>query len=132
MKVVLITRSTLYSIPGGDTVQVVQTARQLTELHVDTEIVLSNQEINYDNYDLLHFFNITRPADILYHSKKSKKPYVVSTILCNYSEYDKHHRKGLGILFGTWERSSFNNCIYLERAAKQYYRNTTKSGYYIA
>jgi hypothetical protein len=41
MKVVLITRSTLYSIPGGDTVQVVQTARQLTELHVDTEIVLS-------------------------------------------------------------------------------------------
>jgi glycosyltransferase involved in cell wall biosynthesis len=99
MKVAFIARSTLYSIPGGDTIQVVQTARQLAELQVDTEIVLANQEINYDNYDLLHFFNITRPADILYHSKKSKKPFVVSTILCNYSEYDKHHRKGIGVLF---------------------------------
>jgi len=49
---------------------------------------------------LLHFFNLTRPADILYHSKKAGKPFVVSTILCNYSEYDKHHRKGMGILFG--------------------------------
>ena len=99
MRVAFIARSTLYSIPGGDTVQVVQTARQLAELQIDAEIVLSNQEIIYKNYDLLHFFNITRPADILYHSKKSKKPFVVSTILCNYSEYDKYHRKGLGVLF---------------------------------
>ena len=99
MKVAFITRSTLYSVPGGDTIQIVQTACQLAQLQIDAEIVLANQEIIYDNYDLLHFFNITRPADILYHSKKSKKPFVVSTILCDYSEYDKHHRKGIGALF---------------------------------
>ncbi|WP_259068661.1 glycosyltransferase family 4 protein [Mucilaginibacter sp. X4EP1] len=100
MKVAFITRSTLYSVPGGDTVQVVQTARQLVEMGVDTDILLSNAEIRYDRYDLLHFFNLIRPADILYHSKKAKKPFVVSTILCNYSEYDKYHRKGIGALLG--------------------------------
>jgi glycosyltransferase involved in cell wall biosynthesis len=99
MRVALITRSTLYTVRGGDTVQVVQTAQQLTELGVDVTILLSNEQIDYEQYNLLHFFNITRPADILYHGKKSGKPYVVSTILCNYSEYDKHHRKGVGMLF---------------------------------
>ncbi len=99
MKVAFITRSTLYKIPGGDTVQVMQTAHQLNEMGVDAEIVLTNDVINYGKYDLLHFFNLIRPADILYHSRKAKKPFVVSTILCNYSEYDKYHRKGLGTLF---------------------------------
>src|ERR1700760_1192550 len=100
MKVAFITRSTLFAVPGGDTVQVVQTARHLEALGISTEIKLSKDEINYGEYDLLHFFNLTRPADILFHSKKANKPFVVSTILCNYSEYDKYHRKGIGTLFG--------------------------------
>jgi glycosyltransferase involved in cell wall biosynthesis len=99
MKVAFITRSTLYTVPGGDTVQVVQTARQLNDMGISVDILLSKEVIAYDKYDLLHFFNIIRPADILYHSKKAKKPFVVSTILCSYSEYDKYHRKGIGILF---------------------------------
>lgn len=99
MKVAFITRSTLYTAPGGDTIQVEQTARGLADLGVDTEILLSNQAITYRDYDLLHFFNIIRPADILYHSKKAKKPFVVSTILVNYSEYDQNYRKGIGALF---------------------------------
>ncbi|QEC80062.1 glycosyltransferase family 4 protein [Mucilaginibacter ginsenosidivorax] len=99
MKVAFVTRSTLYAVPGGDTVQVVQTARHLTFMGITTEIKLANERINYSNYDLLHFFNLTRPADILYHSRKAEKPFVISTILCNYSEYDQHYRKGLGRLF---------------------------------
>ena len=99
MNVAFITRSTLYRVPGGDTVQIVQTAKQLNTMGIDVEILLSNQQIDYKKYNLLHFFNIARPADILYHSKKAKKPFVVSTILCNYTEYDKQHRKGLGALF---------------------------------
>jgi len=99
MKVAFIARSTLYTAPGGDTVQVEQTARGLAELGVDAEIVLSNQAISYDDYDLLHFFNIIRPADILYHSKKANKPFVVSTILVNYEEYDQNHRNVPGSLF---------------------------------
>jgi glycosyltransferase involved in cell wall biosynthesis len=96
MKIALITRSTLYTVPGGDTVQIAQTARELAELGINADICLSDQSINYDEYDLLHFFNLIRPADILYHSQKAKKPFVVSTILVDYSEYDKYHRKGIG------------------------------------
>jgi glycosyltransferase involved in cell wall biosynthesis len=100
IKVAIIARATLFSVPGGDTVQAVQTARHLADMDVWADIKLSNETIDYELYDLLHFFNIIRPADILYHSLQAKKPYVVSTILVDYSEYDKHHRKGLGALFG--------------------------------
>ncbi|HEY4197714.1 MAG TPA: glycosyltransferase family 4 protein [Mucilaginibacter sp.] len=115
MKVAFITRSTLFAVPGGDTVQVVQTARHLEALGISTEIKLSKDEINYADYDLLHFFNLTRPADILYHSKKAGKPFVISTILCNYAEYDKHHRKGVGIIFSVLPPNSIE---YLKTIAR--------------
>lgn len=99
MKVAFITRSTLYTVQGGDTVQVVQTARRLNDLGVEVDIKLSKDTIDYKKYDLLHFFNIIRPADIAYHSKKANKPFVVSTILCRFSEYDKEHRTGIARLF---------------------------------
>jgi len=99
IKVAIIARSTLFTVPGGDTVQAVQTAMHLAEMEVWADIKLSSEAIDYSLYDLLHFFNIIRPADILYHSRQARKPYVVSTILVDYSEYDKHHRKGLGALF---------------------------------
>ena len=38
------------------------------------DIKLTNEKIDYSKYDLLHFFNITRPADILYHLEKSSLP----------------------------------------------------------
>src|SRR5476651_902369 len=107
MKVAIIARSTLFTVPGGDTVQAVQTAQQLCVIGVDTEIRLSNDFIDYSAYNLLHFFNITRPADMLFHIKKAKKPFVVSTILSDYSEYDKHHRRGsMGILFNNFSSDS--------------------------
>jgi glycosyltransferase involved in cell wall biosynthesis len=99
MKVAIITRSTLYTVPGGDTVQAMQTTRHLKYLGITANIKLANENIDYTEYDLLHFFNLIRPADILYHSKKAGKPYVISTILVNYSEYDKLYRKGAGAVF---------------------------------
>ena len=95
MKVAFITRSTLYSVPGGDTEQIVQTARFLKEMGIGVELFLTTERIDYSKYDLLHVFNITRPADILFHISKTTKPVVVSTILVDYTEYDMHHRKGL-------------------------------------
>ena len=99
MKVALIARKTLYTVPGGDTVQIVQTAASLAALGITADIKTADKTIAYQDYDLLHFFNITRPADILYHSQKAGKQFVVSTILCDYSEYDRQHRKGIGMLF---------------------------------
>jgi glycosyltransferase involved in cell wall biosynthesis len=95
MKIAFITRSTLYSVPGGDTEQIVQTARFLKEMGVIVELFLATDKIDYSKYDLVHVFNITRPADILFHIANTTKPVVVSTILVDYTEYDLHHRKGL-------------------------------------
>ncbi len=115
MKVAIITRSTLYNAPGGDTIQAMETARHLADMGVTAEIKLSNENIPYENYDLLHFFNLIRPADILHHSKASGKPFVVSTILVDYSEYDKHHRKGVGMVFSYFSSDSIE---YLKTMAR--------------
>ena len=71
MKVVFISRSTLHSNPGGDTIQILQTARQLQQLGIAVDVCLSNETIEYDRYDLLHFFNIIRPGDMLQHIKRA-------------------------------------------------------------
>lgn len=100
MKVLFIARSTLFSVRGGDTLQAIETVNHLRNLGIGAEIKLTHTKIDYNRYDLLHFFNITRPADILYHINRTNTPFVVSTIFVDYSEYDKYHRKGIGrILF---------------------------------
>jgi glycosyltransferase involved in cell wall biosynthesis len=99
MRIVFISRATLHSVIGGDTIQILQTAKQLRELGISVDIKLTHEKINYAAYDLLHFFNITRPADILSHTQKTDKPFVVSTILIDYSAYDNQHRKGVAGFF---------------------------------
>ncbi|HMI78775.1 MAG TPA: glycosyltransferase family 4 protein [Ferruginibacter sp.] len=100
MKLLFIVRSTLFTAKGGDTIQVEETARHLRKIGVEVDIRKTNESMSYAAYDLLHFFNIIRPADILVHIKRSKKPFVVSTILIDYSGYDKQQRHGFaGKLF---------------------------------
>ena len=94
MKVLFIVRGTLYTNTGGDTTQILQTARYLKELGVQVTIKSSKEEITYGEYDLLHLFNITRPADILKHIERSQKPFVISPIFIDYSEFDRTVRKG--------------------------------------
>lgn len=100
MKILFISRSTLFKDKGGDTVQIQNTAAYLRKKNVAVDIRLCNEKINYTSYDLIHFFNIIRPADILRHIEQSEKPYVVSTIYVDYSEYEKKARGGIsGLLF---------------------------------
>jgi glycosyltransferase involved in cell wall biosynthesis len=99
MRVAYISRATLYSSPGGDTVQLDETAQNLRDMGVRVDVYLANQEIPYEQYDLLHFFNIIRPADVIRHIRRSKKPYVVSTIFVQYDTVKEEGRKGvIGIL----------------------------------
>ncbi len=84
MRIALIARSTLHSSPGGDTKQVLETAAGLARLGVQADVYLTDKPIVYHHYDLLHFFNIIRPADILRHVGRTNKPYVVSTIFVEY------------------------------------------------
>jgi glycosyltransferase involved in cell wall biosynthesis len=95
MRIAFITRSTLYNAPGGDTVQSLQTARYLRKLGTEVDVFLTHTKIDYGKYDLLHFFGITRPSDILFHINKTEKPFAVSPIFVDYSEYDKYYRNGL-------------------------------------
>ncbi|MFV0162256.1 glycosyltransferase family 4 protein [Empedobacter falsenii] len=86
MKVLFITRATLYESPGGDTIQIVKTAEELRKLGVEIDIYLTNtKNINYHQYDIIHFFNIIRPADILHHFEYANKS-VISTIFVDYEE----------------------------------------------
>lgn len=84
MRVAHISRSTLFTSPGGDTTQLEETAENLRLRGVEVDIFLAGDEIDYSKYDLLHFFNSIRPADIIKHIRLSKKPYVVSTIFVEY------------------------------------------------
>lgn len=111
MKVAFITRSTWQTVPGGDTVQIEQTVRHLRTMGVKADILPASAKIDYASYDLLHFFNITRPADLLLHARQCKKPYVLSPVLVDYSEYDRQYRKGLsGFIFRSGS-PSFNEYI---------------------
>jgi glycosyltransferase involved in cell wall biosynthesis len=99
IKVAMIARASLFKVRGGDTVQVESTAEYLRKLGLEVGIYLTDQEINYNEYDLLHFFNIIRPADILRHVERSSKPFVISTIYLDYTDGDRYGRKGvLGFL----------------------------------
>jgi len=100
MRIAFIARSTLYKVHGGITVQVLETAKHLRELGIEVVVHLADEKIDYDEFDLLHFFDITRPANILYHTRKTRKPFVLSPVLIDYSEYDKKHRRGIsGFIF---------------------------------
>lgn len=119
MRIALIGRSTLYTIPGGDTVQISETARQLNQMGVNARVCLSYSQINEQETDLLHFFNITRPADILPHLQRIRKPYVVSPVYIDYSEYDRQHRKGLsGLLLKPFSSARIEYIKTLGRAIK--------------
>lgn len=95
LKIAFIVRSTMSTVVGGDSQQVMNTARELTKLGVQVDVISSGQKVNYSKYDLLHFFNIIRPADHLFHMENSKIPCVVSTIYLDYSEFDRNARSGL-------------------------------------
>lgn len=100
MKVAFIIRSTIYKVHGGITVQVVETAKHLKKLGVNVTVFLTHEKINYNEFDIIHLFDITRPANILYHIRKTNKPFVISPVLIDYSEYDKQHRQGIsGFIF---------------------------------
>jgi len=117
--IALIARSTLYDVPGGDTVQILQTAAHLREMNIKATVKLTHEEIDYDAYTLLHFFNITRPADILIHIQKSKTPFVVTPILVDYSEYDKYIRGGFsGFCFRFLSRDTIEYCKTVARWLK--------------
>ena len=97
MRVLFQSRSTLFSVPGGDTVQVLKTKEYLEKLGVDVDIS-TELEPNLADYDLVHLFNLIRPQDVLVqvrNAKKQGKAVALSTIYGLYTEYDRLARSGI-------------------------------------
>jgi glycosyltransferase involved in cell wall biosynthesis len=100
MKILMIVRTNLYTSPGGDTTQIDMTAKYLRLLGVSVTIALADQVEHVGTYDLLHFFNIIRPDDILPFIEDAAIPFVISTIFVDYSSYEKQNRAGIaGLMF---------------------------------
>lgn len=100
MKVLFQSRSTLFSVPGGDTVQVLKTKEYLSKLGVGVDISVG-LEPDLAGYDLVHLFNLIRPQDVLIqvrNAKKQGKRVALSTIYGLYTEYDRSARHGIARL----------------------------------
>lgn len=94
MRILYISRPTLLSVPGGDTIQMLKTKEYLEKsFEISIDIWDGNKDVEYANYDLIHFFNIIRPNNILTHINEGV-PFVLSPIYVDYSEYDQKIRGG--------------------------------------
>lgn len=129
MKVLIITRSNLYRSPGGDTIQIDMTSKYLRLAGISVDICFADSSPLYHNYDLIHFFNIIRPDDILPHIRHDI-PFVVSSIFVDYAEYEKINRKGFaGMAFNILSQGQ----IEYAKAIARHFKNgdKIKSRYYL-
>ena len=86
MKVLFVSRLTIHSILGGDSIQMENTARELSGFGTTVEFYTPKIK-DFSSFDLIHFFNITRPEVILNVLSKVDLPYVLSPIYVDYSFY---------------------------------------------
>ena len=110
MKILFVTRPTVFSGPGGDTIQLLNTKEYLEknfEILIDID---DGSETDYSKYDLIHFFNLRNPQDILkkvIDAKKAGIPLALSTIWGSYYECDQKARDGLQKLIANTFNESF-------------------------
>lgn len=100
MNILVYSRRNLYDSPGGDTVQLDQTVAELRKIGVSADIVLDGDKVDFNKYDLVHFFNIITCELILKVISKIEIPILISSIYVDYSEYELKARQGIaGFLF---------------------------------
>ena len=99
MHVVLLARKTLYTQPGGDTVQVEETAPALRSYGHEATIITADQPLPL-SATVLHGFNLGRPADLLPYFKSFKGKKILSSIYVDYSLADKQRFPRLYALVG--------------------------------
>ncbi len=92
MKVLFQIRSDYKKCIAGDSIQMLKTKEYLTKLGIDVEIS-SDYNKDLKKYDILHLFNLVRANETYqYHQNalKQNKPYVLSTIYWNMTDYIKN------------------------------------------
>ena len=99
MHIVLLARKTLYTQPGGDTVQVEETASALLRCGHEASIVLAGDALPR-KANVLHGFNLGRPADLLPYFRSFKGKKILSSIYVDYSLADQQRFSVLYSLVG--------------------------------
>jgi glycosyltransferase involved in cell wall biosynthesis len=95
MKILMLGRIDLKEKPGGDTVQVENTAKELRNLGIDVDIQ-TNLKCDMSGYDLVHIFQLDWIPEIFFFVKRAKeagKKIVFSAIHHNIDEVKKFDDK---------------------------------------
>jgi glycosyltransferase involved in cell wall biosynthesis len=92
VKILFISRPDNFSQPGGDSIHLDYTIRYLRKLGVECDI-WRGENIAVQEYDLLHFFNISRPSAILPLLKSKHPPLICSSIYIDYQKSDLYSNK---------------------------------------
>ncbi|GFO59668.1 glycosyl transferase [Geomonas silvestris] len=90
-------RTTLFSVPGGDTVQMRQTAAALERAGCHATIS-TELEPDLTGYDLVHLFNLTRPQELYLQARNARRrgrALVLSPIYVSYRDYERCARGGV-------------------------------------
>jgi len=102
VKVLFVTRPDNFTQPGGDSLHLDYTVRYLKRLGLECDI-WKGESVDLKQFDLLHFFNLSRPTAILPFLKGNHPPLVCSSIYIDYSKADldgtklrRFLQKGLG------------------------------------
>ena len=83
--------------PGGDQVQLEQTARVLRTRHGVDAVPSSALEPDLDGFDAVHVFGIVRPQEVWIQARNARrhgKPVVLSTVFCDVAEFEAADRAG--------------------------------------
>lgn len=97
MRVLMQSRVTLFTGPGGDTTQICCTAEALRKLGVHCEIS-TELEPDLSEWDIVHLFNLVRPQEVYLQARnavRQGKPVVLSTIYLSGLDFDRSARGGV-------------------------------------
>lgn len=101
MRILFLSRSTLFTQLGGDSIQVIQTAQSLRDRGHYVDIILAGDNIPNHHYDVVHFFNLGRPQDALPYLPVINCPFVISSIWVDYTHADKKRKGPIGKAFAS-------------------------------
>src|SRR5687767_11160942 len=88
MRVLMVNRPDALEKPGGDVVQMQETARELRNLGVEVELAYGPQFVDrYREFELVHLFNLQTPGFTVGEACKATeagKPIAVSTVYWDF------------------------------------------------
>ena len=111
MRVLMQPRPGIFSVPGGDTVQLEQTKQVLDDLGIQVNVSCELAP-DLSGYDIIHLFNTTQYSIFwtyahFQNAKQAGKPIVTSSIYWPWNKNEERKMAGLlyGKLRGRWLRA---------------------------